>query len=148
MRRISLWQFSCSLALLSFGSSLPADEAVLSRAKATLRKADVDTTTKGLLTFFQKRAITVEEQKITQLVQDLGHASFPKRESASDRLPNLGMSAVPELMKARYNRDPEVRYRAQKALKSILKHDKRLGSWQPVNLLRRPEHCFTVFRLS
>src|SRR5438270_10869863 len=56
---------------------------------------------------------------VDDLVRDLGSDDFKKREAATQALSEAGPDAVPALEKAAKDKDPEVRWRAEKALQAI-----------------------------
>ena len=55
-------------------------------------------------------------KQIEQLVKDLGHAYFPRREEAMSRLEKLGLLAVPALEAARRHEQLEIRHRVLRLL--------------------------------
>jgi hypothetical protein len=55
---------------------------------------------------------------VDDLVKDLGSDDFKTREAATDALGARGAEAVPALEKAAQSKDPEVRWRAEKALRA------------------------------
>lgn len=56
---------------------------------------------------------------VEDAIKDLGHEDFQKREAATARLSEAGPDAIPALEKAARDADPEVRWRAQKALEAV-----------------------------
>jgi hypothetical protein len=56
---------------------------------------------------------------VDDLVRDLGSDDFKKREAATQALSEAGPDAIPALEKAAQDKDPEVRWRAEKALLAI-----------------------------
>jgi hypothetical protein len=61
----------------------------------------------------------VDERSIEDLIRDLGHLDYKRRESATKALVTLGSKAKPALEKALESEDVEVRMRAGQALRSI-----------------------------
>ena len=69
------------------------------------------------------------EKRVAELVTQLGHATFPKRNSATELLAEIGEMALPALRAAVRNSDsPEVQRRAQQAITKILIRSKRSKS--------------------
>lgn len=60
------------------------------------------------------------EEKIEQLIKQLGHEEFEKREAATRELVKIGKPAIPHLNKAfKDSKDPEVQQRAKEILERI-----------------------------
>ena len=58
------------------------------------------------------------KKSIDDLIRDLGSDDFKTREAATDALGERGAEAIPALTTAAQDKDPEVRWRAEKALKT------------------------------
>jgi hypothetical protein len=66
-------------------------------------------------------SFAVEVSQVQQLIRQLGHDDFQKREAASTALTKIGPPALPFLAKeARNNPDPEIRKRANTIAQTIL----------------------------
>jgi hypothetical protein len=70
----------------------------------------------GRPSFPEKRA--AEKRSIEDLVRDLASDDFKVREEATEALGERGEEAIPALERAAKDPDPEVRWRAEKALKA------------------------------
>src|SRR5262245_45610322 len=62
-------------------------------------------------------------EQIATLIQELGSDRFSTRESASDRLARIGLPAFTALEEASHHADREIRFRAERILTLIRKHD-------------------------
>lgn len=60
-----------------------------------------------------------EQAKVAELVGQLGHEEFKVRDNAEKQLVEIGSAAVTALGEAIHNDDPEVRFRARRALETI-----------------------------
>src|SRR5258706_10623557 len=60
-----------------------------------------------------KPDITPQQQKIADLIKQLGADDFAKRDEASDELQKMGVEALPALREALRNDDPSVRSYAE-----------------------------------
>ena len=67
----------------------------------------------------EKKAAPEPQKSIEALIRDLGSDDFKVREEATDLLARRGAEAIPALEEATRDKDPEVRWRAEKALKAI-----------------------------
>ncbi len=70
---------------------------------------------------------------VTALIQQLGHASFEKREAASEALLKIGEPALSKLKQAAVaSNDPEIKFRAGQLIKRIARQTARqqLKLWQ------------------
>ncbi len=94
-----------------------ADEAVL-------RAAGVETNSKGLLTFFQRRTLTATEvERVQKLIRQLGADSYRLREQAMADLTARGPVVVEALRLAAQSADLEVKRRAERCLLRIQEKD-------------------------
>ena len=84
-----------------------------------LEQAGVKTDGTSLLEFFRRRTVRADQQRVTELIRQLGNKSFPAREKASTVLTSFGAKAVPQLRQASHNPDAEVRRRAADCLRAI-----------------------------
>jgi hypothetical protein len=107
--------------ILGLGSTVwAADEGRVAADEQILRDAGVATNGAALLDFFRKRTIAVPDQeKLKQLVRQLGDDSFEMRERASNELARLGAVAAPVLREALRDPDPEVVHRARECLRDM-----------------------------
>ncbi|RME73665.1 MAG: HEAT repeat domain-containing protein, partial [Planctomycetota bacterium] len=64
---------------------------------------------------------TVDGKPVAWWIEQLGADDFATREKATATLAKAGKDALPLLEKAAHSPDPEVRWRAQKALASVRK---------------------------
>src|SRR5437868_8519204 len=62
-------------------------------------------------------------ERIARLIADLGSVEYTVRESASEELARIGLPAFPALQEAANHPDREVRYRVQRVLGIIRRHD-------------------------
>ncbi|MCI0376185.1 MAG: PQQ-binding-like beta-propeller repeat protein [Gemmataceae bacterium] len=94
-----------------------ADEAVL-------RAAGVETNSKALLTFFQRRTLTeTDRERVQQLIRQLGADSYRLREQAMADLTARGPVVVEALRLAAQSADLEVKRRAERCLLRIQEKD-------------------------
>ncbi|MBI2194363.1 MAG: HEAT repeat domain-containing protein [Planctomycetes bacterium] len=63
--------------------------------------------------------IVLSDEEVQELIRQLGSDSYEVRERASQELGRMGSAAVPLLLQARDQRDPEVRSRAEAALRVL-----------------------------
>jgi hypothetical protein len=108
-------------AAVWIGSWTLADEA--SRAavdEQILTDAGLPTDGSSLLDFFRKRTIAAPDQeRLKQLIRQLGDDSFEAREKASNELASLGAIAAPLLRLAVRDPDPEIAHRARECLRDM-----------------------------
>jgi hypothetical protein len=99
---------------------VPEPAVDVTTAQKNLRKAGVGIDPAGLLAFFRKRTVEVgQEERIQQLIQQLGADSFQAREEASRQLMALGVLALPALQRASGSGDLELRRRVQQCLGKV-----------------------------
>lgn len=109
--------FGCLALLVALGSAGPTPEA---RDEQILKEAKVATDGPGLLEFFRKRTLdAADEDKIKNLIRQLGDDAFEVREQASGQLIAIGARALPFLRTAANDSDVEVSRRAKEGLRSI-----------------------------
>jgi hypothetical protein len=102
-------------ALLPAAAPRPADED-----EKLLRANGLPTDGPGLLDYLRKRiASPLSEERLRQLIEQLGDDTFARREEASQQLLLLGRAARPQLRAALTHADPEVRARAGRCLRQI-----------------------------
>jgi len=116
------WILLAPVVLLAFAVPARADDdddAVKEEIK-TLKAANLDTTTKALVSTIKKRTISEETRgKVAGLIKMLGADEFDDREKASEELIEMGSAARPQLVVALKDPDLETRKRARKALDKI-----------------------------
>jgi HEAT repeat protein len=110
-----------SAFLLMVGDRLPAaDEDPMSADEQTVRGAHIGTDGASLIRFLrQLTPLENQSSEIPELIRQLGHESFAKREEATARLMAIGPLAAPSLRQAALSPDPEVRRRAQGCLQQL-----------------------------
>src|SRR5262245_26049636 len=74
---------------------------------------------RALLDFFRRRTARADQQRVRELVAQLGSRSFAERSRASAARPALGARPVPRLRRAAASPDAEVRRRAEECLRAI-----------------------------
>jgi hypothetical protein len=102
------------------GLSLPAAADVEPGDEAFLKEHRVPTDGPALLEFVRKHLTEeVSEQRLKELIEQLGDDSFAKREEASIQLVLLGRRSRNHLLAALRNPDLETRTRAKRCLQEI-----------------------------
>jgi hypothetical protein len=125
------------------GLPLLADQpAASAEDEQLLRESKVGIDGPSLVAFFRQRTSgSADQERIKQLVTQLGDDSFQVRERASASLTELGQVATPALRKALSEPDPEVVRRAEDCLKYLERGEGRGISAAAARLLavRKPE---------
>jgi HEAT repeat protein len=113
---------ACLGTLLSLFLFAAAPDAA-SRDEKLLKQHKVPTDGPGLLDYLRKRFHTpLTDEKIAELIEQLGDDSFERREEATRALVLLGVGAKKQLLAALKHVDLEIRYRAELCLKQIEKN--------------------------
>lgn len=130
----------CCLLLLAAAPA--AVDVGLADDEKTLREHKAPTDGAGLLEFLRKRfTVTVGDERIKALIEQLGDDSFEKREEASRQLTALGTRAKKQLQDALRHADLEVRTRAAACLRQLDRdamNNQLLGAAVRVLAQRRP----------
>jgi hypothetical protein len=118
LRTLRLGVFAVCLGLASAWAAEPDSE--LSLAQRTLKEAGVGPDGPALVAFFRERTLSAADQdRLAQMVRQLGHNDYFIREKASADLIRAGRAAMPYLKSAVDDADLEVSRRAEDCLDNI-----------------------------
>ncbi len=109
--------------LILLGSVGPASKPIVADPDAAaLRGAGIQTDDASLLNFFRQRTPSRDgEARLQALVRQLGDRSFRKRQQASATLLSAGRAALPFLLPALHDHDPEIAARARRCIQALNK---------------------------
>ncbi len=114
--------------LISLGGfqSLYAGEVPQNPNERLLQEAHLKTDGTSLVAFLQMHSENFgDQEKIKQLIRQLGSKEFQEREQAAGKLFAVGPSALPLLEKGEEDADPEIGRRAKQCIEDITEH------WNP-----------------
>lgn len=97
------------VVLLSSADVAAADKTDFSQYDTILKSSGVDPTPKGILDYLSP----LSAKRLKQLIAQLGHPEYAKREKATQLLSSLPAVPAAALKKATESADPEIRYRAK-----------------------------------
>lgn len=118
LRIFRLGFLAICLGLASGSAAEPDPE--LTSAERTLKSAGIELETSALLAFFRERTLSAADQdRLAQMVRQLGSNDFFAREQASTDLIRAGRAALPYLKSSVDDSDLEIARRAQDCLDNI-----------------------------
>jgi hypothetical protein len=124
-------------------------QAELEQAEKVLRSAQIKTDGASLLQYFRERIPSAEEQqRLPDLVVQLGDLSYRNRSRATATLIRVGRQALPFLQEGLKAEDPEIANRAEICLQSIFDNEvseaPRLSAAVRLLAERKPEGAAAV----